>query len=141
VKLVIATPTAIAVNDDDVHYVRAEDSSGAFGIQPGHADLLSALSISVIVWRNSRGEERYAAVRGGALRVRGGKSVEIATREAVLGDELERLREVVVGEMRRDAQVEQAARVGVLGLEQAAIRQIYRYLQPADQPAATPARK
>lgn len=140
-KLVIATPTAIVVNEDDVRYVRAEDSSGAFGIQPGHADLLSALSISVIVWRNSRGEERYAAIRGGALRVRGGKSVEVATREAVLGDDLERLREVVVGEMRRDAQVEQAARVGVLGLERAAIKQVYRYLRPADQLAEAPARK
>jgi F-type H+-transporting ATPase subunit epsilon len=73
--------------------------------------------------------------------VRGGKSIEIATREAVIGEDLERLREVVVAEMRRDTQVEQAARVGVLGLEQAAIRQINRYLQPADQPAATPARK
>jgi F-type H+-transporting ATPase subunit epsilon len=141
VKLVIATPSAIAANDDDVHYVRAEDSSGAFGIQPGHADLLSALSISVIVWRNSRGGERYAAVRGGALRVRGGQSVEIATREAVIGEDLERLREVVVEKMRRDAQVEQTARIGVFGLEQAAIRQIYRYLQPRDQRAATPARK
>jgi F-type H+-transporting ATPase subunit epsilon len=141
VRLLIATPISIAVNDHDVHYVRAEDSSGAFGIQPGHADLLSALSISVIVWRNSSGQERYAAVRGGTLRVRGGKSVEIATREAVLGDDLERLREVVVGEMRKDAQVEQAARVGVLGLEQAAIRQIYRYLQPADRRTATPAHK
>jgi F-type H+-transporting ATPase subunit epsilon len=141
VKLIIATPTAIAADEDQVHYVRAEDSSGAFGIQPGHADLLAALAISVMVWRNSRGEERYAAVRGGALRVRGGKSVEVATREAVLGDNLERLREVVVGEMRKGAEAEQAARVGVLGLERAAIRQIHRYLRPADQPALAPARK
>ena len=118
-----------------------KNSSGAFGIQPDHADLLAALSISVMVWRNSRGEERYAAVRGGALRVRGGKSVEVATREAVLGDNLERLREVVVGEMRKGAEAEQAARVGVLGLERAAIKQIYRYLRPADQPAVAPSRK
>jgi F-type H+-transporting ATPase subunit epsilon len=141
VKLVIATPTAIAVNEDQVQYVRAEDSSGAFGVQPGHADLLAALAISVVVWRNSRGEERYAAVRGGALRVRDGKSVEVATREAVFGDNLDRLREVVVREMLKGAEATQAARVGVLGLERAAIRQIHRYLRPTDQPAIAIPRK
>jgi F-type H+-transporting ATPase subunit epsilon len=136
VKLIIATPTAIPVDEDDVQYVRAEDSSGAFGIQTGHTDLLAALAISVMVWRNSRGEERYAAVRGGALRVRGGKSVEVATREAVFGDNLERLREVVVREMRRGAEAAQSARVGVLGLERAAIRQIHRYLRPTESARA-----
>jgi F-type H+-transporting ATPase subunit epsilon len=141
VKLVIVTPTAIAIDEDGVSYVRAEDSSGAFGIQQGHADLLTTLGISVVIWHTARGEERYAAVRGGALRIRGGKSVEVATREAAFGDNLEELRDVVVGGMRKNAQVEQAARIGVLGLERAAIKRIHRYLRPTDQPMSMPSRK
>ncbi|HVA76912.1 MAG TPA: F0F1 ATP synthase subunit epsilon [Candidatus Binataceae bacterium] len=133
-KLVITTPTAIVVSADNVRHVRAEDSTGAFGIQPGHADFLTALAISVLVWRDRSGLEHYAAVRGGVLRVREGKSVEVATREAVLGEGLKILREVVLAQMTKNAETEQAARLGALGLQQAVIQQLYRYLRPGEQP-------
>lgn len=133
-KLVITTPTAIVVTADNVRHVRAEDSTGAFGIQPGHADFLTALAISLLIWRDGAGGEHYAAVRGGVLRVREGKSVEIATREAVVGDSLRNLREVVLAQMAKNAETEQAARLGALGLQQAAIQQLYRYLRPGEQP-------
>jgi len=132
-KLVIATPTAIVVKADDVHYIRAEDSTGAFGIQSGHADFLTALAISVLTWRDRAGLEHYAAVRGGVFRVREGESVEVATREAILGDNLKNLREGVLAHMTQHAETEQAARLGALGLQQAAIQQIYRYLRPGEQ--------
>jgi F-type H+-transporting ATPase subunit epsilon len=140
-KLVITTPTAVVVNADNLRYVRAEDSTGAFGIQQGHADFLTALAISVLIWRDAMGVEHYAAVRGGALRVRSGVSVEVATREAVVGGDLRNLRDVVLTQMARNAETEQAARLGALGLQQAAIEQIYRYLRPADQPAVPRAHK
>jgi F-type H+-transporting ATPase subunit epsilon len=131
-RLVVTTPTAILVNAGNVSYLRAEDSTGAFGIQRGHADFLTALAISVLIWRDTAGVEHYAAVRGGVLRVRGGLVVEVATREAVLGKELGQLREVVLAEMSRNAEMERAARVGALGLQQAVIQQIFRYLRPAE---------
>ncbi|HVN63397.1 MAG TPA: F0F1 ATP synthase subunit epsilon [Candidatus Binataceae bacterium] len=136
-KLVVTTPTEIAVDEDSVGYVRAEDSSGAFGIEPRHADLLTTLAICVVRWRTRRNTERYVAVRGGVLRVRGGKAVEIATREAVVGDDLARLRGEVLAAMTQDVVAEQAARAGTLRLEHAAIRQIQRYLRPADRPIKT----
>ena len=131
-KLVITTPTEITVNSDDVRYVRAEDSTGAFGIQPGHADFLTALAVCVVIWRDAAGAEHYAAVRGGVLRVREGKSVEVATREAVVGRDLGDLREVVVARMVKNANIEKAARVGALGLQRAAVERIYRYLRPGE---------
>ncbi|HVB82378.1 MAG TPA: F0F1 ATP synthase subunit epsilon [Candidatus Binataceae bacterium] len=140
-KLVITTPTAVVVDADNLRYVRAEDSTGAFGIQQGHADFLTALAISVLMWRDATGAEHYAAVRGGALRVRGGESVEVATREAVAGDDLRNLRAVVLAQMARNEETEQAARQGALGLQQAAIQQLYRYLRPADRPAVARVRK
>jgi F-type H+-transporting ATPase subunit epsilon len=133
-KLVIATPTELAVNEERVRYVRAEDSSGAFGIEPRHADLLTTLAICVVRWRGERNVEKYVAVRGGVLRVRAGEVVEIATREAVVNDNLALLRNQVLSAMIKSAEQEQSARAGTLRLEHAAIRQIYRYLRPADQP-------
>jgi len=131
-KLIITTPTAIAVNTDEVGYIRAEDSTGAFGILPGHADFLTALAISVLTWRDSAGREHWAAVRGGALRARGGKSVEVATREAILSDDLHNLGAVVLERMKNNAETERAARLGALNLQRAAIQQLYRYLRPGE---------
>ena len=51
-RLIITTPTAIALDESSVRHVRAEDPSGAFGIEPGHADFLTTLSICVVRWRN-----------------------------------------------------------------------------------------
>ena len=133
VRLIVTTPTSIAVDEDSVRHVRAEDQSGAFGIEPGHADFLTTLSICVVRWRNGGGEH-YVAVRGGVLRVREGKFVEIATREAVVSDDLGHLRGEILAKMAHNFEAERSARSGALGLEQAAIRQIYRYLRPADRP-------
>ena len=133
-RLIVATPTAIAVDEDPVRYVRAEDASGSFGIEPRHADLLTTLAICVVRWRDRDNLERYVAVRGGVLRVRNGNLVEIATREAVIGDELTVLRGQVLSAMMKNLDAEQSARSGALRLEHAVIRQIYRYLRPADQP-------
>jgi F-type H+-transporting ATPase subunit epsilon len=136
-KFVVTTPTAVAVEQDPVHYVRAEDASGSFGIEPRHADLLTTLSICVVRWRDGGNAEHYVAVRGGVLRVRNGNQVEIATREAVVGDDLARLRSQVLATMAKNLEAERTARSGALRLEHAAIRQIYRYLRPADQPIQT----
>jgi F-type H+-transporting ATPase subunit epsilon len=134
--LIVITPTAIALDESSVLHVRAEDSSGAFGIEPGHADFLTTLSICVVRWRKRDGEH-YIAVRGGVLRVRDGERVEVATREAVVNDDLGHLRSEVLSRMAENLESERSARSGTLSLEHAAIRQIYRYLRPTDSPLKT----
>ena len=135
VRLIVTTPTAIVLDERSVCHVRAEDPSGAFGIESGHADFLTTLSICVVRWRNGGGGgEHYIAVRGGVLRVREGKVVEIATREAVVDDDLGHLRNEVLAAMTANVEVERSARSGALRLEHAAIRQIYRYLRPTEGP-------
>lgn len=76
-------------------------------------------------------------MRSGVLRVREGKLVEIATREAVVSDDLVHLRNDILATMAHNVEAERSARSGVLGLEQAAIRQIYRYLRPTDRSIKT----
>ena len=41
-NLSIVTPTSVVVDSVEVRYVRAEDATGAFGIQPGHDDFYHA---------------------------------------------------------------------------------------------------
>jgi F-type H+-transporting ATPase subunit epsilon len=136
-RLVVTTPTAIAVDEDGVGYVRAEDASGSFGIETRHADLLTTLTICVVRWHADNSRERYVAVRGGVLRVQNGNLVEIATREAVVGDDLARLHGQVLSAMLNSLEAEQSARSDALRLEHAVVRQIYRYLRPADRPIKT----
>lgn len=130
-RLLITTPTAVVVDDPAVIAVRAEDESGSFGILQGHADLLTALNISIVNWHGADSRSRYCAVRRGVLTVRGGKDVAIATRDAVTGDDLDHLEQVVIAEFHKRLDTETIARTESLQLQMKAIRQIVCYLRPA----------
>ena len=129
-RLTVTTPLAIIVDANDVTHVRAEDETGAFGILAGHADFLTALAISVVSWRNAQEAQHHVAVHGGMLEVRGGKTIAIATREAVPGEDLHQLETEVLARLRRQLAEEQAARKDAQRLYLAAIRQICHYLRP-----------
>jgi F-type H+-transporting ATPase subunit epsilon len=146
-ELVITTPTAVVVRSAAVTHLRAEDDRGAFGILPGHADLLTALSVSVVSWREAdddakadetgTGRERHCAVRGGVLTVSDGARIAVATREAVAGDDLAALERDVLTRFRQDRAAEGEARGGARRLRLAAVRHILSYLRP-DRRTAPP---
>ena len=129
-RLLITTPTAIVVDDSNVSSIRAEDDSGSFGILGGHADLLTALNISIVSWLGADNRIHYCAVRRGVLSATGGAEVAIATREAVAGDDLDRLEEIVLDDFRKRSETERASRTESLQLQMKAIRQIVHYLRP-----------
>jgi F-type H+-transporting ATPase subunit epsilon len=133
-KLLIATPTAIVVERPDVTAVRAEDESGGFGILPGHADFLTVLAISILRWRERDGAERYCALRHGVFTVKGGKEVTVATREAIVSEDLDHLEDVVLARFREAAEAEEDARVSSARLHMMAIRRIIQYLRPGHSP-------
>jgi len=130
VRLTVSTPLAIITDSEGVAHVRAEDGTGAFGILPGHADFLTALSLSVVSWRDLKGREHYLAVRGGMLEVRDGKLITIATREAIAGEDLGWLQTEVLAAFHRRTDEEKKSRTDTQRLYLAAIRQICRYLKP-----------
>jgi F-type H+-transporting ATPase subunit epsilon len=132
-RLVVTTPMAVCVAVDDVRHVRAEDETGAFGVQPGHADFITVLPPSVITWRNHDDEEHHVAVRGGVLTVRDGQRVEVATRESVGEDTLRRLGDAVLDRFRAEAAADAEQRTSATRLHLATIRQIQRYLQAGHQ--------
>lgn len=125
-RLRIVTPLSVVV-DTDIDALRAEDASGSFGILPGHAPLLTALTISIVSWR-SGDKQRFCALRGGVLTVMGG-AVAIATREAVAGDDLTTLDRDVLARFQSDAEEERVDRVETVQLQLNAIRRIVSRLQ------------
>lgn len=129
-RLLITTPANVVIDQRDVVAVRAEDESGSFGILTGHADFMTALSVSVVSWREIANRQRFCAVRRGVLSVSNGDEVAIATREAILGDDLDRLEEVVLMQFRDALEAERDARTESFQLQMKAIRQIMRYLRP-----------
>lgn len=129
-RLLITTPTAVIVDAPDVAALRAEDESGSFGVLRGHADLLTALAVSVVSWRDARDRAHHCAVRHGVLTVSGGREIAIATREAVASDDLDELETVVLTRFRDAQDTERTARTRSLQLQMKAIRQIVRYLRP-----------
>jgi len=134
-RLTVSTPLAIVVEADDVAHLRAEDETGAFGILAGHADFLTALSISVISYRDIRETEHHIAVRGGMLEVRNVQTIAVATPEAIAGDDLHQLETEVLAAFRRATEEERAARIDAQRLYLAAIRQICRFLRSERTPA------
>lgn len=130
-RLVISTPTRLLVDAPDVVSLRGEDASGGFGVLPGHADFVTALSACVLRWRRDDGKERYCAVRGGVMSVKDGSQLRIACRHGVLGEELEKLEADVRAAAAAQAKMESHARVEQARLHARAVRQLIRYLRPA----------
>lgn len=126
-RLVVLTPQA-AIVDREVVHVRAEDASGAFGLLDRHSDLLTALSVSVLVYRDPDRREHFAAVRGGILSVTGGNRVEVLTREAVSGDDLDVLKHDVLERFRKVIADEERGRSGVSRMEGALLRRVADYM-------------
>lgn len=129
-RLTISTPMAVLLDARDVESLRAEDDSGDFGVLEHHADFLTVLAVSVVRWRDRAGTEHYAAVRGGVLTVSGGSGIEIATREAVVSDDLERLEEEVMARFHQEIGAEKAARTSAARFQLALIRHVCRHLRP-----------
>lgn len=130
-KLTVTTPERVVVEATDVAALRAEDASGSFGVLPAHADLLTVLVPTVISWRGTDGGAHYVAVRGGVLTVQGGDRIEVATRQAVAGDDYDALDAALIAVIGAAREEESQARTEAMGLEAAAVRHLEHYLQAA----------
>lgn len=129
-KLRIITPLEVVVDEDGVLALRAEDSSGGFGILSHHADFLTSLTVSVVGWKSADAKRHFCAVRRGVLSVTDGEAISIATREAIVGDDLATLDQTVLARFRADVETERTEHVESTRLQLNAIRQIMRHLRP-----------
>jgi F-type H+-transporting ATPase subunit epsilon len=119
----------LVVDAPNVEQVRAEDETGSFGIRRGHTEFVTVLTISVISYHDTSGIERHVAIRGGVMRVRAGELVDVATREAIVGDDLAELRHAVLDRFHDKAEAEAKARTRAAQLNMAVVRNLYRYVR------------
>lgn len=129
-RLRIVTPLDVVLDENAIASLRAEDASGGFGIQPGHADFLTVLAIGVLGWRCASGAQRYCAVRRGVLTVSHGQDIAVATREAVLGDDLAALETTVLARFRAEIETERGERRESTRLQLDVIRHMVGKLKP-----------
>jgi F-type H+-transporting ATPase subunit epsilon len=129
-RLRIVTPLSVVIDEDGVLALRAEDATGSFGILPRHADFLTSLVVSVVSWESSNETRHYCAVRRGVLSVIGGHDIAVATREAVPGDDLTTLDEMILRRFRADTETQRAEYVESTRLHLDAIRRIMSHLRP-----------
>ena len=135
-KLRIVTPLSVVVDEDSVLALRAEDASGGFGVLPRHADFLTSLTLSVVSWKSADATRWFCAVRRGVLSVTSGETISIATREAIVGDDLATLDQTVLARFRADLETERTEHVESTRLQLNAIHQIMRYLRPDGRPGS-----
>jgi F-type H+-transporting ATPase subunit epsilon len=127
-RLVITTPTEVVEDIPDIRHVRAEDETGAFGIEPGHADFTTVLPVSIVTWRDVQ-REGFVVVRGGVLTVRGGDKIEIAARGAWREDTLATLGQTALEALQRSDTEEEEHWRSEQRMHLATIRQIERLLR------------
>ena len=127
--LIIATPAKVLADVEDIRSLRAEDDSGAFGVLPGHADLLTVLPPSVVRWTAQDGSVRYCAVGGGVLRIAGGKLVAVACRRGAVANDLSALQAEIDALRSAELEADRRARVAQTMLHARALRRFMRYLR------------
>jgi F-type H+-transporting ATPase subunit epsilon len=124
-KLRVLTPTEVILEQDVVH-VTAEDPTGSLGIQPGHAALVTHLVPGIVHVRGSGGQEQYVAVNGGLMMV-GSDMIEIVSRQAIVGNDLQHLETHVVSDFEKELREDQAGRAAFEKLRVSFMRGVIDY--------------
>lgn len=127
-KLTITTPMGIVIDNETVLSLKAEDKTGSFGILPGHADFITVLDISVVSWQGDSGKLNFCAVCKGLLSVTSGREILIATREAVIGTDLDSLKSKTLVKYYFDEEQEEKTRISQEIMQAEAIKNIQKYL-------------
>ena len=127
-ELEILVPDGVVLRER-VTALQAADSSGRFGLLPGHEDFLTLLVPCVLAYRTEDGTERYAAADGGVLRKQGGR-VSVATREAVAAGRLDEVADAVAAMLKARRRSERSARTEFAELQVSLLRQLREVEKP-----------
>ncbi|HLH00513.1 MAG TPA: F0F1 ATP synthase subunit epsilon [Bryobacteraceae bacterium] len=121
-KLTVWLPSEVLLEEEVVR-IQAQAENGWFGILPKHADTVTALVPSVLIWQRPGKPEEYLAVDHGIL-VKCGPDVRVSTRNAVRGASLEQLKDQVEKQFRQREELEKKARAFEAKLETDLVRRL-----------------
>jgi F-type H+-transporting ATPase subunit epsilon len=129
VKLTVQRPSEIVL-DRTVRKVVAEAPNGWFGLLPRHADFVTALVPSVLIFVDGDGQEGFLGIDEGIL-VKCGADVQVSTRNAVRGEDLRSLRRLVRTQFLALDEREQSARSALARLEAGVVRRFIELQEKA----------
>jgi F-type H+-transporting ATPase subunit epsilon len=119
-KLKILLPTEVLVNLE-VNKVIAEAENGHFCLLTHHIDFLTALVPGILSYTTASGNEVFVAVDGGIL-VKCDREVLVSTHNAVVGNDLETLKKMVVEQFQVLDEREKLTRSALAQFEASTIR-------------------
>ncbi len=103
--------------------VQAADATGRFGLWPNHEAFVTVLEPCVLLFRQTDGRERYAAVDGGVLLLQDNR-VSVVSREAVVADRLEEVADTAAAMLRTRREEERQARTEFAELQITLLREL-----------------
>jgi F-type H+-transporting ATPase subunit epsilon len=119
-QLRVLLPARVLVDETVVRIV-AEAENGAFGVLPRHIDFLAALNPGVLVFEDPDGNEGFVGHDIGIF-VKRGSEVLVSVRNAVRGENLATLRNIIQSEFVTMDQRERMARTALARLEAGVVR-------------------
>lgn len=122
----ILLPFEVFLEREAVTRIVAEGRSGSFGILPRRRDGVAALPPGILVFETAEEGERYVAVDEGAL-VKTGREVRVSVRDALIGSDLDHLREAVEERFLTLDEHEQSVRSVMARLESGLIRRLAEF--------------
>jgi len=122
-RLRVFLPTSILV-DREVRKVSAESAEGAFTLLPRHIDFAAILAAGLLAFEDEDGVETFLAVDEGTI-VKQGREVRVSTQDAVMGEDLESLRDTVDRQFRQLDERQRRARGALSRIELDLARRFY----------------
>ena len=122
-RLRVFLPTSILV-DREVRKVSAESAEGAFTLLPRHIDFAAILAAGLLAYEDEDGAETFLAVDEGTI-VKQGREVRVSTQDAVMGEDLESLRDTVDRQFRQLDERQRRARGALSRIELDLARRFY----------------
>lgn len=130
IHLVISSLGSVILDTMNAKSVKAEDSTGNFGLRPGHADFLTVLTVGVLSWQDTSDAWHHCALRRGVMSMQSGFVLNVATREAVLSDDLDRLEQEALSKFTERQAAQEEARIESRQLEARALQALVRAIRP-----------
>jgi len=124
-EVTLILPHRIYGQHSEVSTLSAEGMEGHFTLLPAHIDYVSVL-VPGIMQLTAENKEHIFAVDHGTL-VKIGTSVQISCRNAVEGEDISKLSQVVEEKFKEIDDMEKKARSALLGLEYGVIRRFAEF--------------
>ena len=119
-RLKLLLPTRVLV-DAPIERLVADALDGSFGMLPRHIDMATALPPGILLYEDEKGREHFVGIDEAILVKRAG-DVLVSARNAVLGTDLDSLRETVRERYIELDESEKLARSALARLEVGVVR-------------------